>query len=123
MPLFVFAGIAPDDYLAEWQRHAWEYGIGLVVLGLMVAGFWLRQRRADEALLKSEENLRKSLSLLQATLESTADAILVVDLNNTWRLHNKQFVELWNIPDEILSAKNDNAALSYVINWKMRMAL
>ena len=58
LPLFVFAGIAEDDYLAEWRRHILEYGIGLLILGLLVAGLELRQRRAEEALLQSEENFR-----------------------------------------------------------------
>jgi len=63
----------------------------------------------------AEAQIKKSLSLLNATLESTADAILVVDLNHKWRLYNQQFVELWNIPDEISVAKDDKAALSYAI--------
>lgn len=58
----------------------------------------------------------KSLSLLKATLESTNDAILVVDLKNTWKLHNRQFVEMWRIPPQIIAAKDDKAALSYVLD-------
>lgn len=41
--------------------------------------------------------LEQSLSLLEATLESTQDAVLVVDLNGTWILHNKKFLDLWHI--------------------------
>ena len=58
LPLFVFAGIAEDDYLAEWRRHVWQYGIGLVIFSLIVLGQGKRQRQAEDALLKSEENLR-----------------------------------------------------------------
>ncbi|NOT12618.1 MAG: PAS domain S-box protein [Methylococcaceae bacterium] len=65
---------------------------------------------------EAEIQLAKSLSLLSATLNSTNDAILVVDLNNTWALHNQQFIELWQIPDEIVASKNDEAALSYVLD-------
>jgi signal transduction histidine kinase len=63
-----------------------------------------------------ESQIAKSLSLQQATLESTYDGILVVDLNNTWVLYNQRFVYLWQIPDEIIASKNDSAALSYVLN-------
>lgn len=45
--------------------------------------------------------IAKSLSLLHSTLDSTNDAILAVDLNNTWVLHNKKFVEMWQIPDDL----------------------
>ncbi|MFZ2163659.1 MAG: diguanylate cyclase [Sideroxyarcus sp.] len=61
LPLFVFAGIAEDDYLAEWRRHAWQYGIGLVIFSLMVMSIGQRQRRAEEALLKSEDRFRSAL--------------------------------------------------------------
>jgi diguanylate cyclase (GGDEF)-like protein/PAS domain S-box-containing protein len=60
--------------------------------------------------------IKKSMSLLQATLESTADAMLVVDLNNTWRLHNQQFIDLWKIPEEIVAANDDKSALSFVLD-------
>jgi diguanylate cyclase (GGDEF)-like protein/PAS domain S-box-containing protein len=65
---------------------------------------------------QAEEQRAKSLSLLYATLESTNDAILVVDLNNTWILHNQRFIDLWQITGEILASKNDNTALIYVLN-------
>ena len=63
-----------------------------------------------------EAQMAKSLSLLYATLDSSNDAILVVDLNNTWVLHNQQFIDLWQITDEIIAAKDDSAALSYVLD-------
>jgi diguanylate cyclase (GGDEF)-like protein/PAS domain S-box-containing protein len=63
-----------------------------------------------------EAKIKESLSLLNATLEATTDAILVVDLNNAWRLNNRQFIELWSIPDEIVASKDDHAALLYVLN-------
>lgn len=65
---------------------------------------------------RAQFELEQSLSLLQATLESTQDAILVVDLNGQWVLHNQRFLELWNITDAILTSNDDSAALSYVLN-------
>jgi diguanylate cyclase (GGDEF)-like protein/PAS domain S-box-containing protein len=63
---------------------------------------------------KAEANLKKTISLLNATLESTTDAILVVDLNNNWILYNKQFVDLWKFSAEIIALKDDAAALLFV---------
>jgi diguanylate cyclase (GGDEF)-like protein/PAS domain S-box-containing protein len=65
---------------------------------------------------ETEQKILKSLSLLNATLESTNDAILVVDLNNTWVLYNSKFIELWHVTDEILSAKDDTVALAFVLD-------
>ena len=60
--------------------------------------------------------LEQSVSLLQATLESTQDAVLVVDSSGKWILHNKRFLDLWHITPEIIESKDDNSALSYVLN-------
>lgn len=61
LPLYVFAGIAEDDYLAEWRRHAWQYGFGLVIFSLMLIMIGKRQRLAEAALLKSENRFRNAL--------------------------------------------------------------
>lgn len=81
-----------------------------VIQGAIATFFDITER------LQAETQIKKSLSLLKATLESTTDAILVVDLNNTWRLYNQQFINLWSIPEEIVASNDDNAALSFVIN-------
>ena len=43
----------------------------------------------------SQEEQRRSLSLLEATIDSTADGLLVVDLNNDIVLYNQKFTEIW----------------------------
>jgi diguanylate cyclase (GGDEF)-like protein/PAS domain S-box-containing protein len=61
LPLYVFAGVAEDGYLAEWRQHAWEYGFGLIVFSMVLIGLGQRQRRAEDALLKSEDRFRSAL--------------------------------------------------------------
>jgi len=56
---------------------------------------------------RAEEELKKTLSLIQATLESTTDGILVADSAGRFTGYNKQFVRLWNLSRDIL-ARNDN---------------
>lgn len=55
-------------------------------------------------------------SLLIATLDATADGILVVDLNGKIRRFNKQFVHLWRIPQNLLEARDDDAAIAFVLS-------
>lgn len=55
---------------------------------------------------RAEEENRQSVSLLHSTLESTADGILVVNLQGGVVLHNKRFVELWEVPPGLLATGN-----------------
>lgn len=64
----------------------------------------------------TEAELENSFSLISATLESTADGILVVDNDGNIVQHNQKFVQLWNIPDDVLGTRKDNSALDYVFN-------
>ena len=63
-----------------------------------------------------ERAIRESENLLKATIESTADGILVVDENGKVRHANERFAEMWNIPNELIETKNDKKLLSYVLD-------
>ena len=62
-----------------------------------------------------EDKLHNSISLLEATLNSTADGILVVGNDNKIKSYSKKFVELWNIPAELLETKDDTQVLNFVL--------
>lgn len=64
----------------------------------------------------AEEGLKNSLSLLHATLESTADGILVVDREGKIVIYNRKFVDMWQIPDSIIESRDDNQALEFVLD-------
>ncbi|MDI1433975.1 AAA family ATPase [Polyangium sorediatum] len=63
---------------------------------------------------RAEEVLRHSYSLLEATLESTADGILVVDETQRAVRYNRRFVEMWGIPEDVLATASDSIFLSFV---------
>jgi len=63
-----------------------------------------------------ERDLENSLSLLKATLESTADGILVVNLKGKIISCNQKFFEVWKIPASIISQGEDVQTLSYLHN-------
>jgi len=64
---------------------------------------------------RNEEKLSHTLSLLDATIESTADGILVVDMQGRIVKYNQKFAEMWNIPRHILESRDDTHALSSIL--------
>jgi PAS domain S-box-containing protein len=65
---------------------------------------------------KALEDLARSLSLVRATLESTADGILVVDLEGRIVTHNRMMASLWRIPDEMLESGSDARVMGSVLD-------
>jgi len=61
----------------------------------------------------------RSLSLLRATLESTADGILVVDLNGKILSFNQKLADMWEIPPEIFGSGNDQTAINAALEKLM----
>lgn len=66
-------------------------------------------------LRRSEDRLRQSVSLLNATIESTADGILVVGMKGEVISHNKRFLRMWNIPTALAERRDDSKLLSFVL--------
>ncbi|HEX6938213.1 MAG TPA: ATP-binding protein [Longimicrobiales bacterium] len=71
-----------------------------------------RQRAAPAG--QSGDELQRWLSILRATLESTADGILVVDLAGRVVTYNQKFLKLWNMPEEVLTQWGFDRRLAYV---------
>lgn len=69
---------------------------------------------SDRKLAKLE--LETSLSLLQATIESTADGILAVDGQGKIVTFNRKFAQMWQVPDFLLDLRDNNQILGFGIN-------
>lgn len=72
----------------------------------------LRDTR-DELKAKTQE-LAYSLELVRATLESTADGLLVTDSNGKITDFNQQYVAMWRLPNELMSKRDHRAVLDHV---------
>jgi PAS domain S-box-containing protein len=64
---------------------------------------------------QAETELKRTLSLLNATLESTTDGILVVDLTGKIVSFNRKFADMWCIPNNVLASHDDSEALAFVL--------
>ena len=64
---------------------------------------------------KAEDQLNRSMSLLEATLDATADGILVVDGKGRILRYNRKFIEMWRIPEAIAASGDDDATMKCVL--------
>jgi PAS domain S-box-containing protein len=65
---------------------------------------------------QAEAALRESRTLLESTIESTADGILVVDATGKVIHTNRRFGELWRIPDKLINGGDDDELLAFVLD-------
>ena len=65
---------------------------------------------------RDEQALQETASLLEATLDSTANGILVVDVDGRISTFNRRFAEMWRIPDSVLASGDDRDALAVALD-------
>lgn len=80
--------------------------------GDAIVGFQAIARDITER-KRVEEEMDRTISLLRATLESTADGIVVVDRQGRTVTYNQEFARIWSIPESVLDSRNDNEALRF----------
>ncbi|GAB4214746.1 MAG: hypothetical protein Fur007_11500 [Rhodoferax sp.] len=69
----------------------------------------LRQQR------QTERALEQRVAELRATLDSSADGVLVTDLGGAIRNYNRPFASLWAMPEALLVQRNDAAVLAHMM--------
>jgi PAS domain S-box-containing protein len=63
--------------------------------------------QAKQALELKTKELAHSLSMMQATLESTSNGILVTDGCGKITVFNEKYIEMWRIPRDVLDAREE----------------
>lgn len=67
-------------------------------------GHGISALRAHAQARKVSNDLEESLSLMRATLESTADGLLVVDTKGRIITYNRRFARMWGVPIALLDS-------------------
>ena len=115
-----------DDYSIElpppFYQTLWFYASAAAASALLLIGVYrwkvrhmrLEQRKlqaANEVLERKvhqrTDELANSLSLLKATLDSTADGILAIQFSGEIVSYNRPFTEMWGIPPDLMQHARD----------------
>ncbi|MCW8997184.1 MAG: PAS domain S-box protein, partial [Kangiellaceae bacterium] len=64
---------------------------------------------------QAEINTKEAMTLLEATLESTDNGILVTSNSGKVLRTNSRFAELWHIPEELIQLKDEKVILNEVL--------
>jgi diguanylate cyclase (GGDEF)-like protein/PAS domain S-box-containing protein len=64
----------------------------------------------------ADADLREAMSLLTATLESTADGILVIGSDGSLAGFNDQFLKMWGIPPELLEGDSGEPVMRLILS-------
>jgi PAS domain S-box-containing protein len=78
-------------------------------IGFVGVGFDVHEQKL------AEEELGYRTALLEAHHQASIDGILLVDAKGKIISYNTRFVEIWNMPQAIVEAKDDNAALAFAM--------
>jgi len=89
---------------SEYRLRASEYAKMNVALKEEI-----RQRKESDATLKN------TLSLLNASLESTADGIYVIDHQGMITGYNKNFMSMWHIPSGLLESGKNELVMDHIL--------
>lgn len=98
-----------ERWVRVYVDPVWDEGAGRVVRIIGAVQDITESKHDEEALLQMN-------SLLQATLESTADGILVVNREGRIVAYNERFVSMWAIPEEVLATRDDDRAIGVVLD-------
>ncbi len=114
--MFLFDYLHMESLLTQVQVNLAD--AFLLSVGASVVIYWwvVRPMKSVDEYQEAKEAATRALSLLEATLESTADGILVVDNAGRIAGHNEKFREMWGIPAAVLEAGDDEQALRHVLD-------
>ncbi|HYI09415.1 MAG TPA: EAL domain-containing protein, partial [Thermoanaerobaculia bacterium] len=79
-----------------------------VPAGAVIIGRDIRDRK------RAEREVLQAVTLLQSTLDSTADGILVLGDSGRIVSYNQRFLEMWRIPQELMNTGDDRRALRHL---------
>jgi PAS domain S-box-containing protein len=112
--LLPFVSVVEEAYRqSDSDRAMLEHSMEVVSAEL---GDRFRLREALLASKKAEEELSRALSVLTATLESTADGIVVTSASRKILRMNQKFIDLWGMPQDIQESRDHDQTVGFTLD-------
>lgn len=117
----LWAQVQPGQALTVFGHHKRKDGtvfpveVHLSVFSLQGQRLFLGVVRDITEQQRAQAALEESVSLYKATLESTADGLLVVDLRGRMVSWNRKFAEMWRMPEDLCKTRDEERGLAYVL--------
>jgi PAS domain S-box-containing protein len=91
-----------------------EYRVQKLLAETKYVSQQLSDERAEWKWVKAK--LENSLSLLQSTLESISDGVIAIGCDGDIISSNRKFIQMWQVPDSIISSCNYNQYFNFYQN-------
>jgi len=72
------------------------------------------RKHAEDLIILEKKHVEEAFSLLYAALESTTEGIYVVDTGRKVTSYNRNFAELWKIPESLLAIREDQEISTFM---------
>ncbi len=96
-------------------RFTFRDSAGLLFIGCLALDV-TEQKRAETRSKDAQQELEVTLSQLNATLESTADGLLVVDTQGQILCANGNFYDMWRLTEEMRENRDDAKQLKAIVD-------
>lgn len=74
------------------------------------------QEKLEQLVVTRTSELKNTISILNSTIESTSEGIVVVNSDNVITKYNKRFLEFWNFKEEDINNNDWNVIIEELIN-------
>jgi diguanylate cyclase (GGDEF)-like protein len=120
----VFASVAAvvggKRYDLWWYFYRILGAVGFLAILTGLFSSYTRLFRSEQKksidLKERSEELRWETAFLEAVVTSSGDGILIIDSERQKVVENRRTIDIWKIPDEIISDKDDVRRITYLMS-------
>jgi PAS domain S-box-containing protein len=114
VPFIIFTGKGREDVVIEAFNSGADFYIQKGGAPRAQFAELIHKVRTAVSRKRTDSALEQSNSVLRATLEATADGILVIDCSGKITTFNNKFLHQWNVSGEIMNRQNGSALFEHL---------